>query len=147
VLNTNHWLTQLWESTLSNICNFKVVKPLLIISSNHFLNVLTIIYHFLQSFSKCLNHYLSFPPFISSNYFIQSFSFWFVFIVHVSSLFFMYKKKFLQLIFSLIGGVIVNVLVPQSSQTKDYNNDICCFSSKHAALRRITDSLSYGNLH
>ena len=44
-----------------------------------------------------------------------------------------------------IGGVMVNVLVssavdrgfePQSGQTKDYEIGICCFSTKHAALRR-----------
>ena len=44
-----------------------------------------------------------------------------------------------------IGGVMVSVLVlsavdrvfePWSSQSKDYKIDICCFSTKHAALRR-----------
>jgi hypothetical protein len=42
-------------------------------------------------------------------------------------------------------GVMVNVLAssavgrvldPPSDQTKDYNIGICCFSAKHAALRR-----------
>jgi hypothetical protein len=44
-----------------------------------------------------------------------------------------------------IGGVLVSVLaasandrqfLPRSSETKDYKNGICCFSTKHAALRR-----------
>ena len=42
-----------------------------------------------------------------------------------------------------IGGVIVSMLAsrvvdqgPQSGQTKDYKIGICCFSAKHAALRR-----------
>ena len=44
-----------------------------------------------------------------------------------------------------IRAVIVNVLAlsavdrgfePQSGQTKDYEIGICCFSTKHAALRR-----------
>jgi hypothetical protein len=44
-----------------------------------------------------------------------------------------------------IGGVMVSVLAssavdrgfePRSSQTKDYEIGICCFSAKHAALRR-----------
>ena len=44
-----------------------------------------------------------------------------------------------------IGGVMVIVLVsgavdrgfePRSGQTKDYIIGICCFSAKHAALRR-----------
>ena len=43
------------------------------------------------------------------------------------------------------GGVMVSVLAsravdrgfqPRSGQTKDYKIRICCFSSKHAALRR-----------
>jgi hypothetical protein len=43
------------------------------------------------------------------------------------------------------GGVMVNVLAlcvvdhgfkPRSGQTKDYKIGICCFSTKHAALRR-----------
>ena len=43
------------------------------------------------------------------------------------------------------GGVMVSVLAssvvdrgfePRSSQTKDYKIGICCFSAKHAALRR-----------
>ena len=45
----------------------------------------------------------------------------------------------------LTGGVIVSVLVsgpldcgfvPRSGQPKDYKIGICCFSAKHAALRR-----------
>ena len=44
-----------------------------------------------------------------------------------------------------IGGVMVSVLVssevdrgfePRSGQTLDYKIGICCFSTKHAALRR-----------
>jgi hypothetical protein len=44
-----------------------------------------------------------------------------------------------------IGGVMVSVLAssaidrefePQTGQIKDYNIGICCFSAKHAALRR-----------
>jgi hypothetical protein len=44
-----------------------------------------------------------------------------------------------------IGGVVVSVLAPSAvdlgfehrlGQTKDYNIGICCFSAKHAALRR-----------
>jgi len=45
-----------------------------------------------------------------------------------------------------IGGVMVSLLLassgvdrglePRSGQTKDYKNGICCFSAKHAALRR-----------
>jgi hypothetical protein len=44
-----------------------------------------------------------------------------------------------------IGGVIVSVFAssgvdlgfePRSGQTKDYKIGICCFSTKHAALRR-----------
>ena len=44
-----------------------------------------------------------------------------------------------------IGGVMVCVLAssvvdrgfePQSGQTKDYKIGMCCFSAKHAALRR-----------
>ena len=44
-----------------------------------------------------------------------------------------------------IGGVMVSVLAssavdrgfePRSGQTKDYQIGICCFSAKHASLRR-----------
>ena len=44
-----------------------------------------------------------------------------------------------------IGGVMVSVLAssavglgfdPRSGQNKDYKIDICCFSARHAALRR-----------
>ena len=44
-----------------------------------------------------------------------------------------------------ISGVMVNVLAssvvdrgfePRSVQTKDYRIDMCCFSPKHAAVRR-----------
>ena len=46
-----------------------------------------------------------------------------------------------------IGGVMVSVLAssavdcgfePRSGQAKDYKIDICCFSAKHAALRRMS---------
>ena len=48
-------------------------------------------------------------------------------------------------ILNLIGGVMVSMLAssavdrwfePRSGQTKDCKIGICCFSSKHAALRR-----------
>ena len=48
-------------------------------------------------------------------------------------------------ILNRIGGVMVSVLTssavdrgfePRSGQTKDYKIGICCFSAKHAALRR-----------
>ena len=42
-----------------------------------------------------------------------------------------------------IGGIMVSILtssavdrVSQSDQTKDYKIGVCCFSAKHAALRR-----------
>ena len=46
---------------------------------------------------------------------------------------------------NLIGGVMASVLAsravdhrfdPRSGQTKDFKIDICCFSGKHATLRR-----------
>ena len=46
-----------------------------------------------------------------------------------------------------IGGVMVSVLAssavdcgfePRSGQAKDYKIGICCFSAKHAALRRMS---------
>ena len=48
-------------------------------------------------------------------------------------------------IYNRIDGVMVSVLAssvvdcgfpPQSGQTKNYEIGICCFSAKHAALRR-----------
>ena len=48
-------------------------------------------------------------------------------------------------ILNRIGGVMVSMLAssavdrgfePQSGQTKDYEIGICCFSAKHATLRR-----------
>jgi hypothetical protein len=51
----------------------------------------------------------------------------------------------------LTGGVIVSVLVsgpldcgfvPRSGQPKDYKIGICCFSAKHAALRRKSKDCS-----
>jgi len=47
-----------------------------------------------------------------------------------------------------IGGVMIRVLAssvvdrgfePRSDQTKDYNINICCFSAKYAALRRMSN--------
>jgi hypothetical protein len=55
-----------------------------------------------------------------------------------------------------IGGVMVVVLAssvvdrgfePQSGQTKDYNIGICCFSDKHAALRRKSKDWLLYNCH
>ena len=43
-----------------------------------------------------------------------------------------------------IGSVIISVdceFDPQSGQTKHYKIDICCFSPKHATLRRISKEL------
>ena len=34
---------------------------------------------------------------------------------------------------------------PRSGQTKDYTNGICCFSAKHAALRRKSKDWSARN--
>ena len=55
------------------------------------------------------------------------------------------------------GCVMVNVLPssavdrgfePQSGQTKDYKIGICCFTAKHAALRRKSnDWLALSNNH
>jgi hypothetical protein len=48
-------------------------------------------------------------------------------------------------VWNRIGGVVVSVLASSavdgvfeawSGQTKDYEIGICCFSAKHAALRR-----------
>jgi len=36
----------------------------------------------------------------------------------------------------LVSMMVVYWLEPRSGQTKDYKIGICCFSSKHAALRR-----------
>ena len=53
-----------------------------------------------------------------------------------------------------IGGVIVSVLTssavdrgfePLSGQTKDHKIGICCFSAKHAALRRKSKDWSTRN--
>ena len=50
-----------------------------------------------------------------------------------------------QFLWNRIGGVVVSVLAsravyrgfkPRSGQTKEYKIGICCFSAKHAALRR-----------
>jgi hypothetical protein len=52
------------------------------------------------------------------------------------------------------GGVMVSVLCssavdrefePRSGQTKDYKISICCFSAKHAALRRKSKDWSARN--
>jgi hypothetical protein len=51
-----------------------------------------------------------------------------------------------------IGGVMVSVpassavdrgFEPRSGQTKDYTIGICCFSAKHATLRRKSKFFSY----
>ena len=53
-----------------------------------------------------------------------------------------------------IGDVMVRVLAssavdrgfePRSGHTKDYKIDICCFSAKHAALRRKSKDWSARN--
>ena len=36
----------------------------------------------------------------------------------------------------LASSAVYCLLEPRSGQTKDYNIGICCFSAKHAALRR-----------
>jgi hypothetical protein len=36
----------------------------------------------------------------------------------------------------LASRAVDRVFDPRSVQTKDYQNGICCFSDKHAALRR-----------
>jgi hypothetical protein len=36
----------------------------------------------------------------------------------------------------LASSAVDHGFEPQSGQTKDYKLDICCFSAKHAALRR-----------
>jgi len=36
----------------------------------------------------------------------------------------------------LLKSVVDRVFYPQLGQTKDYKIGICCFSAKHAALRR-----------
>ena len=36
----------------------------------------------------------------------------------------------------LTSSVVDHGIEPYSGQTKDYNIGICCFSAKHAALRR-----------
>ena len=58
-----------------------------------------------------------------------------------------YKKKIqlVQVLFNRIGGVMVSVhalsavdrwFEPRSGQAKEYKTVICCFSAKHAALRK-----------
>ena len=43
---------------------------------------------------------------------------------------------------SMLGsGAVDRGFEPRSGQTKDYKIGICCFSAKHAALRRNTDCL------
>ena len=57
---------------------------------------------------------------------------------------------FFSLILNHIGCIMVNMLPksavdrgfePRSGQTKDYRIGICCFSAKHAALRRKSKDL------
>ena len=52
---------------------------------------------------------------------------------------------YILVVLNRIGGVMISVLAssavdrgfePRSGQTKDYKIGICCFSAKHAALRR-----------
>jgi hypothetical protein len=46
---------------------------------------------------------------------------------------------YLCLTFQFLNNVIIikaGVLLPQVGQTKDYEIGICCFSAKHAALRK-----------
>ena len=40
---------------------------------------------------------------------------------------------------------MVSVLASRSGKTKDYQIGICCFSAKHAALRRKNKDWSVGN--
>ena len=67
----------------------------------------------------------------------------------VCSVFVFYPLCFIYInschVINLISGVMVSMLTstrkdrgfePRSGQTKDYKIDICCFSAKHAALRR-----------
>ena len=71
-------------------------------------------------------------------------------------LFFFQECTFFPFIFNCISGVTVNMLAssavgrvfePWSGQTKDYEIGICCFSTKHAALRRKSnDWLSQNNV-
>ena len=42
----------------------------------------------------------------------------------------------------LASSAVDRVFEPQSSQTKDYEFGICCFSAKHTALRRLVGSES-----
>jgi hypothetical protein len=57
----------------------------------------------------------------------------------------LYASYIPNVLLNRIGGVTVSVLVssavdrgcePRSGQTKDYKIGTCCFSAKHAALRR-----------
>ena len=57
-------------------------------------------------------------------------------------------------IFNHIGGVMVRVLTssaidcwlePRSGQTKDYEIGMCCFFTKHAALRRKSRQITINN--
>ena len=68
--------------------------------------------------------------------------------------FYIYTKSSKGHIFSnSIGGVMVSVLAssaadrgfePWSGQTKDYKIGICCFSTKHPALRRKSEQRLVG---
>ena len=55
------------------------------------------------------------------------------------------KNQISHLLINRLGGVMINLLAsravdrgfePRSGQTKDFKIGICCFSAKHAALRR-----------
>jgi len=54
----------------------------------------------------------------------------------------MFMIKFNHQFVNRINGIMVSAVdhgfEPQSGQTKDYKIGICCFSAKHAALRRKT---------
>ena len=41
-----------------------------------------------------------------------------------------------EMVYVFASSVVDREFEPRSSQTKDYNIGICCFSTKHAALRR-----------
>ena len=45
----------------------------------------------------------------------------------------------------LSSSVVYCLLEPRSGQTKDYKISMCCFSAKHAALRRKSKDWLAGN--
>ena len=63
-------------------------------------------------------------------------------------------RQFFRNKFYRIGGIMVSVLAssavdrgvkPQSGQTKEHQIGICCFSTKHAVLRRKSKDWSAQN--